>query len=123
MLALLATQPQLLLDHAQGYAELVVQELGAARAVWRRSALLYVVALHSLSAASILAGVALLLWAVIPGVQIHAMWALWCTPLLPLALGLVCLRLVSKKAQVEPFANLHLQLLKDLAMLREAGAL
>ncbi len=122
MLTLLVTQPQLLLDHAQGYAELVVQELGAARAVWRRSALLYVVALHSLSAAAILAGVALLLWAVIPGAQIHAMWALWCTPLLPFALGMACLRLVGRKTQVEPFAALHVQLLKDLAMLRDVGA-
>jgi hypothetical protein len=45
LLRLIATQPQLLADHAQAYGELVVAELGNSLAVWKRSAVLHAAAL------------------------------------------------------------------------------
>ena len=45
LLHLVATQPQLLADHAEAYAELVAEELGDFSVTWKRRALLNAVAL------------------------------------------------------------------------------
>jgi hypothetical protein len=111
-------RPQLLLDHAQGYAALVAQELSLLRTQWRLSAMLYAVAFCCLSGAATLGGMAVLLWAAMPTAQLHLPWVLWFTPLLPLVCGLVCLRQVNKLASKEPFADLYQQIQEDLAMLR-----
>ena len=88
---LLATRPQLLADHAEAYAELVAVEVNRMSATWTRLALLNAMALCSLSVALALAGVALMLWAVMPALPAQAPWVLIVVPLLPLAAAVGCL--------------------------------
>lgn len=118
LLALLATRPQLLVDHARAYAALVDEEFDVAFAAWRRRAVLLAVALCCLAVAAVLAGVALMLWAVNPVLQPHAPWVLWFTPMLPLLGAATCLVLARNATPNHAFANLGRQISADLAMLR-----
>jgi hypothetical protein len=118
LLALLVTRPQLLLDHAQAYAALFQKELAQVRTSWQKWFLWQAVALCSLGAAVVLGGVALMLWAVTPMADIHAAWALFVVPLLPLVMAAVCSRLASQQNQNDAFASLIWQINADLAMCR-----
>jgi hypothetical protein len=122
LLQLIATQPQLLADHAEAYAELMASEIGAVSAVWKRRAVLNAVALCCLVVAAILAGVALMLWAVIPAAQMQAPWALIAAPLPPAAAALWCLMAARVQGDGGAFENLRRQLAADMVMLREVAA-
>ncbi len=122
LLQLIATQPQLLADHAEAYAELMAEEIDGVSAAWKRRAVLNAVALCSLTAAAILAGVALMLWAVIPSADLQAPWALIAAPLPPVAAGLWCLMAARRLGEGRAFENLRRQLAADMAMLREVAA-
>jgi hypothetical protein len=115
VLALLATRPQLLVDHAQAYGALINQEFSLARTRWCRQLLLYAATLCCLSVAAVLAGVTALLV-----VNIAPLW-LWAVPAVPLLLAAVCLLLARRTPHAPSFANLRRQLDEDLAMLRTAG--
>jgi len=119
LLALLATRPQLLLDHAQAYAALFNEEFALARAAWRRQVLLYAVALCCLGVAAVLAGVATLLWFSTAAAQ--NFWVMVAVPALPLLVAVICLLLAQQAPQAASFANLSRQINEDLAMLRTAG--
>ncbi len=121
LLHLVASQPQLLADHAAAYAELVAAEAVTVSAHWQRRLLLGAVAVFCLLVGAILAGVALMLWAVLPTAQILAPWALLVAPLLPLALAIVCLLAARAPGVGIAFENLRRQMKADMAMLREAG--
>lgn len=118
---LLATRPQLLADHAEAYAELVAVEVNRMSATWTRLALLNAMALCSLSVAMALAGVALMLWAVMPALPAQAPWVLIVLPLLPLAAAVGCLLAMQRDGQREAFDNLRQQLKADVLMLREVA--
>ncbi len=122
LLHLVTSQPQLLAEHAEAYADLFGEELDAASAQWKRKALLSAVALCSVAVAAVLAGVALMLWAVIPPADIHAPWALVAGPLLPLLVAGACL--LSARAQPDraAFDAMRQQVKADVAMLREVSA-
>jgi len=120
LLTLLATRPQLLVDHAQAYAELFTEEFCLARAAWRRQVLLYAVALCALGVAAVLAGVATMLWFA-TAAPAQAMWVLLAVPTVPLLLAVVCLLLARQPTPAASFANLGRQINADLAMLRAAG--
>src|SRR6218665_3434838 len=80
LLRLIATQPELLADHVSAYASLIGSE---ARQVQQRVTLrvmLVALALCCIGVAAVLAGVALMLWAVIPPTDISARWALSAAP-------------------------------------------
>ena len=112
----------MLVDHAQAYAALFNEEFDQAFASWRRRALLQAVALCSLGVAAVLAGVALMLWAVNPEMQIRAPWVLCATPLLPLLAAITCLVMARKAARKDTFANLSRQISADMVMLRAASS-
>jgi hypothetical protein len=122
LLHLVATQPQLLAEHAEAYAEMVAAQVGAVSARWKRRAVLNAVALCSLGVAAVLGGVALMLWAVIPPADIHAPWALLAGPLLPALAAVACLVAARSGEQGSGFGALREQLHADIVMLREAGA-
>lgn len=122
LLQLFATQPQLLADHAEGYAELLVTEIGHVSAAWKRRAVLNALALCCLGVAAVLAGVALMLWAVLPVAHLQALWVLIATPLLPIAAAVGCLVAARVKGDDSPFANVRQQMKADMAMLREMSA-
>lgn len=118
---LMATRPQLLADHAEAYAELVAAEVANVSVAWKRRALLYAVALVCLAVAAVLAGVALMLWAVIPVASMQAPWALLVAPILPIALAVWCLLVARSSGNASAFDNIRQQIQADLAMLREAS--
>ena len=120
LLTLLATRPQLLVDHAQAYTALFNEEFGLACATWRRQVLLYAVALCCLGVAAVLAGVATMLWFA-TAAPAHALWVLVAVPTVPLLVAVVCLLLARQPPQSASFANLSRQINEDVAMLRAAG--
>lgn len=121
LLRLVATQPQLLADHAEAYADLIGEELGAASALWKRSVALKALALCLVGVSAVLAGVALMLWAVIPPADIQAPWALVAAPALPLAAALLCWLVSRNDAANNAFEGIRQQLRADVAMLREVS--
>jgi hypothetical protein len=122
LLRLFVNQPDLLAEHAAAYAELVSTEIGTVSAVWKRRLILNAVALACFAVAVVLAGVALMLWAVVPVEHIRAPWALIVVPLLPLAGASWCLFQAQSRGEGSAFDNVRLQLKADLVMLRKASA-
>lgn len=118
---LMATRPHLLAEHADAYAELLSAEVSGAAAVWKRRLVLNALALCCLAAAAILAGVALMLWAVVPGPQIHAPWALVVAPLLPFSAAIASLLAARADSGEGAFVSLRDQFRADLQMLRGVG--
>ena len=121
LLRLVATQPQLLADHAEAYAGLVGDEIGRSAASLKHRVLLNAVALCLVGVAAVLAGVALMLWAVIPPASMQAPWALIAAPAVPAVIAVIC-GLVGLRKPGEAFAELKQQVAADLVMLREMSA-
>jgi hypothetical protein len=121
LLQLIATKPQLLFDHVEAYGELVTSEARYISAMWKRRALLTAIALCSVGVGAVLAGVALMLWAVIPTSQIQAPWALVVAPLLPLALATACIIYARSRGEDNAFDTIREQVNADLTMLREVN--
>jgi sterol desaturase/sphingolipid hydroxylase (fatty acid hydroxylase superfamily) len=121
LLRLIATQPQLLADHAEAYAGLVSEDLSKTATVWKWRVVYYVVALSLVAVGVVLAGVALMFWAVTPPANMQAPWALIAGPVVPLAIAVVCVLLARRKS-IDAFADLKQQAAADMAMLREVSA-
>lgn len=120
LLRLIATQPHLLVDHAEAYAELASEEFGKTANLWKRRVALTVVALFMVGVATVLAGVALMLWAVVPSAGIHAPWALVAGPLVPALIAAVCL-IKARQHPPSTFDALKRQIRADLLMVREVS--
>ena len=119
LLHLIATQPHLLGEHAQAYAELVAAEVSTASSAWKRKAALGAGALFCFGVAAVLAGVSVLLWAVVPAAQTQASWALWVVPAVPVLLAGACVVAARGDGSSSSFSALREQLKADMAMLRE----
>jgi hypothetical protein len=117
---LIATRPHLLFEHVESYAELVGAEMGIVTTSWKRSLILNAVALCLLVVGVALAGVALMLWAVLPDAGMRAPWALIAVPLPPLVIAVICLLSARTSSETRAFDNLRRQVSEDIAMLREA---
>ena len=122
LFSLLATRPQLLVDHAQAYAGLFQEEFNQSFDAWRRWALLQAVALCCLGVAAVLGGVSVMLWAVTPLLLVRTQWILWVTPLLPLSVAIACSWMASRQNPTDAFGKLGRQLGADMAMLRAADS-
>jgi len=121
VLRLLTTQPQLLVDHAQAYAELMALETARVARQWRRRALLLAAAVFCLLVAAVLTGVALMMWALAPGLSSQGLWTLVLVPLLPLLAALVCAWAARSAQSSAAFANVRAQLHADLLLWRQVG--
>jgi uncharacterized membrane protein YqjE len=122
LLHLIASQPHLLADHAQAYAELAAVEVGEFSAAWKRRAVLITVAAFCMGLAVVLAGVAVMLWSVLPVSQMQAPWALVAVPGVLGVVSVVCLLAGRSRSQTSAFANLRAQVKSDVLMLREVAA-
>ncbi|MDO9142795.1 hypothetical protein [Rhodoferax sp.] len=122
LLELLLARPQLLADHAQAYGALFTEEMGEARAALQRWAIWRAITLCSLFSAAILAGMALMLWAMLPPSPMQASWLLLVTPMVPLAVAAVCWPLAKKNGTPPLFDLMRAQIRADKAMLRAARA-
>lgn len=122
LLQLLMTQPGLLGEHAQGYAELLGSEVtelkqtGQQRLLW--SAATACLAL----AGAVLGGVALMLWAALPALPVATAWVLLATPAVPLAAALGCLLRMQALQSASAFGNLKEQIKADMQLFQEASA-
>lgn len=121
LLRLVATQPQLLADHAEAYAGLLGDEIDRSAASFKHRVLLIAVALCSGGVAVVLAGVAVMLWAALPPTAMQAPWALVVAPAVPAGIAIVC-ALLGRSQPGDRFAELKQQVAADLAMLREVSA-
>ena len=119
LLRLIATRPQLLLDHCEAYADLVVAEATVASSYWTQKAVLTVAAACSLGVALILTGVAVMIWAVTPVITGPITLALTGAPLVPWILALGCVVAARKHGTGGSMAVLREQLSADMALLRE----
>ena len=122
VLRLLATRPQWLAEHAEAYAELATAEAGAVALAARRSVVLGVTLLSALATATVLGGVAVMLWAVVPALPAANAWVLWAVPAVPLLVALVALVMQQSASNPGHFIVLRQQLQADLALMREANA-
>ena len=122
ILHLIATQPRLLAEHADAYADLAAAELAQASTEWKRRALLQAGMAVGALVAVLLAGVAVMLWAVTPPAAVHAPWALWLAPGLPALAALACLLALRTSAVGNSFQALRQQVRDDLRMLRDVGS-
>lgn len=122
VLRLLATRPQLLVEHAEAYAALASAEAGAAALAARRTVVLGATVASGLIVATVLGGVALMLWAALPVVSATHVWVLWTVPAVPLLVALVALALQQSGRGAGSFVVLRQQLQTDMDLLREAHA-
>lgn len=122
LLQLLMTQPGLLGEHAQGYAGLLASELAAYKQSGKRR-LLWVAAAGCLALVGcVLGGVAVMLWAALPGMPVAAAWVLWLTPGLPLAAALACLLRLRALQPAAAFASIQEQIKADMQLFKEVSA-
>lgn len=121
VLQLLLEQPHRFVEHASAYAALAADEGADA---WTRLSrrLVLLVALGSCAlAAAVLAGVALLLWAMLPPGADRALWPLMAVPAVPLVGALWAWRIQRRDMDMVSFARLREQAGLDAAALRSWG--
>ncbi len=119
---LMAAHPTVLTDHVEAYASLAAQELGTAATQLRQRALKTGLALCCVAASAVLAGVAVMLWAVTPTADLHTPWALWVAPGLPALVAVWCWMSAQATTDEAAFAVLRRQVSEDMALLREVNA-
>ena len=119
LLRLVATRPQLLLDHCEAYADLVVAETSVAASHWTRKAVLALAAAFGFVVAVILTGVAVMIWVVTPVITGTMTLVLTGTPLVPWILALGCVVAVRAGGPGGDMKALRQQLSADMALLRE----
>ncbi len=86
--AVLAMHPELLIEHFQGHAQLLQEEVKVLALQWRRKLLWYTTAVMLLGAGVMLLGVAAMLWLLTPPM---AVWMLILTPMVFMGLGGLCM--------------------------------
>lgn len=121
LLRLVTSEPQLLGDHVEAYAELVGEEVKKTGAAWGLRVALYGAALCLMGVALVLTGVAVMLWAALPSGGIQAPWVLVGVPVVAFALAAACFLFARRNPVESAFENVKKQLIADLAMLREVS--
>lgn len=121
LLKLIAIRPSLLAEHAAAYGDLLAAEWPQAISTIRRSIVLNLLALLCLWSTLLLAGMAVMLWAMLAANAGQAAWLLVLVPLLALAGAGVFLTLSRMRADAGAFEEMRQQLRADLAMLGETG--
>ena len=125
LLRLIATEPQILGDHVEAYAELVGDEVRKTGSAWGLRIGLYLAALCLVAVGLVLTGVAVMLWAALPPAGYPgALGAIVAVPAGAFRDRRRGLRPAgAPAARVESaFDNVKKQLNADMAMLREVSA-
>jgi fatty acid desaturase len=120
---LIASEPQMLADHVEAYADLVSEEVGAATMRLKRRLLLQALSVFGIALAVVLAGVAVMLWAVVPTQNMQAPWVLVLVPAAPALLAGWC-HFFAKVPEDDSHGMkaIREQLAADAAMLRSVSA-
>ena len=122
LLRLIATEPQILGDHVEAYAELVGDEVKKTSSAWSLRIALYLAALALGCVALVLGGVAVMLWATLPPSGFQVPWLLVAVPAAGFVAAIVCVLLARRNPVENAFDNVKKQLSADMAMLREVSA-
>jgi hypothetical protein len=122
LLRLIATEPQILGDHVEAYAELVGDEVKKTSSAWATRLGFYMAALGLLCVGLVFTGTALMLWSALPPSGFQAPWVLIAVPLATFLAAIVCAVLASRSPVENAFDNVKKQLSADMAMLREVSA-
>ena len=122
LLRLIATEPQILGDHVEAYAELVGDEVKKTSSAWSLRIALYLAALALGCVALVLAGVAVMLWATLPPSGFQVPWLLVAVPAAGFVAAIVCVLLARRNPVENAFDNVKKRLSADMAMLREVSA-
>ncbi len=118
---LAAARPQLLAEHVAAYTDLLAEELSSTAGIVKRRLALQAVALAGAAVGSVLAGVALMLWAALPADSLRAPWFLVLIPALPWAIALWAAAASGTVDSGDLLATFRRQLADDAAMLRGAA--
>ncbi|MGE5865068.1 MAG: hypothetical protein ACM32J_08205 [Rhizobacter sp.] len=120
LVRLLATEPHLVADHVGAYAALIECEAKEVQRRWTLRLALSVVALVCLVIAAMLTGVALMLWAVTPGLSTGAQWVLGAAPAVPLLVAIAAGLAAKRPSAERAFAGIKAQIQSDLNMIHQA---
>jgi hypothetical protein len=116
---LLVSEPQMLAEHAEAYAELVSEEAGAVAQRMKRKMILHVVSALSLLLGLILACTGLMLWAALPAADMRSPWGVIAVPAIALVIGVVThFAARSRAGEERGIKVIREQLAADAAMLR-----
>jgi len=116
--SVLVNRPELVMDHVAGYAALVQEEASAVGVEVARRAIAWGVAVLGLVVFLVLAGVAIMLGAMLD--EFH--WALIAVPGAALLLCVVALTVARQRLPAKAFTELKAQLDADAQALRAVGA-
>jgi hypothetical protein len=122
LLRLIATEPQILGDHVEAYAELVGDEVRKTSSAWVTRLGLYLAAACLGGIALVFTGVALMLWASLPASGFQMPWLLVAVPAISFVAALLCAVIAARSRVESAFDNVKKQLSADMAMLREVSA-
>lgn len=122
LLRLIATEPHILGDHVEAYAELVGDEVKKTSSAWSLRIALYLAALGLGCVALVLTGVAIMMWAALPAAGMQVPWLLVVVPAVVFIAAVVCVLVARRSAVENAFDNVKKQLSADMAMLREVSA-
>jgi hypothetical protein len=116
---LLVSEPQMLAEHVEAYAELVTEEAGAVAKRIKRKMMLHAVSLLAAFLTLILASMGVMLWAAVPAESMRAPWALL---LVPAATALIAvgahMAAASHAGEERGLKAIREQFAADAAMLR-----
>lgn len=125
LLQLMASEPELLSEHLQSYAELLGEEVGSFQDQFKRHWVMFAVLALLVTVTLILSGVGLMLWLVTPTAQLQQLqlpWALWLVPFGMTALCVTIAVIMKKEERTPGFQALRQQIAADMAMLKQATA-
>ncbi|MDI1257972.1 hypothetical protein [Aquabacterium sp.] len=123
LLRLMATEPELLSEHLQSYAELLGEEVDSFQGQFKRHWIMFTVLALLATVTLILSGVGLMLWLITPSAQLQQLqvpWALWLVPLGMAALCAAIAVIMKQEERTPGFKALRQQIAADVAMLKEA---
>jgi hypothetical protein len=120
LLKLIVKQPSLLLNHAQAYTDLALDETRRLTRRWRTQATFYGLSFICFVLGLVFGGVALMLWAVLPVIAEQTSWVLMALPVFCEMLAWAFFLAAQGRADAPAFAIMQEQLKLDVLALREA---
>ena len=121
VLKLIATEPHLIGDHVEAYAELVGEEVSKVSTGWAVRLALWAAAGVLGLLGLVLVGVSLLVWAGTPDADVRAGWLFIVVPLVPVLAAAGCAMYAKSHTIENAFDTVKKQLNADMAMLREVA--
>ncbi len=122
LLKLIVTQPQLLLTHAENYADLLTQVCRRSLMQWQRQWMLYALSVGFFVVGVACAAISLLLYSALPVLNPQSAWVLVVLPAVLLVISAV-LFLMAKQSKVDPLLqDIQEQIALDILAIHKVSA-